>query len=118
MSLEEERQERLARILLLKEIMRRKWDAKKLRQILRMMKQMSLEDLAMEVDEVEARDLEMMDMDVVEVTDESDMSVLEDGPCGECVSDQLMDVANAEHVSNHTVHLQYRPILEGILTPA
>ena len=74
--LEEERQERLARIQLLKEIMKRKWDAKKLRQILRMMKQMSLEDLTMEVDEVEARALEMMDMDVVEVTDESDMSVL------------------------------------------
>ena len=101
--LEEERQERLARIQLLKEIMKRKWDAKKLRQILRMMKQMSLEDLAMEVDEVEARALEMIDMDVVEVTDESDMSVLEDGPCVECVSDQLMEVVNAEHVRDHTV---------------
>ena len=93
--LEEERQERLARIQLLKDIMKRKWDAKKLRQILRMMKQISLEDLTMEVDEVEARALEMMD--VVGVTDESDMSVLEDGPCGECVSDQLMDVGNADH---------------------
>ena len=45
---------------------------------------------------MEARALEMMNMDVVEVTDESDMSVLEDGPCG---SDQLMDVAAATTLS-------------------
>ena len=94
LKLEEERQKRLARIHLLKEVMKRKWDARKLQEILRMMRNMSIEDLEMELEEVEARaielmDMDVMDMDVMEESDVSEMSVLEDGPGGEWVATTL-----------------------------
>ena len=75
--LEEERQKRLERIKMLKHVMERKWNAKKLRRILGMMRQMSLEDLEMEIEEVEARALEMMDIDTIEGVHELEMSSLE-----------------------------------------
>ena len=75
--LEEERQKRLERIDILKQVMKRKWNAKKLREILRMMRQMSLEDLEMEIEEVEARALERMDIDTMEGMDDLEMSGLE-----------------------------------------
>ena len=55
LKLKEERLKRLARIHLLKKRMKRKWDARKLQEILRMMRNMSIEDLEMELEEVEAR---------------------------------------------------------------
>ena len=89
LKLKEERLKRLARIHLLKKRMKRKWDARKLQEILRMMRNMSIEDLEMELEEVEAMAIEMMDRDLMEESDVSEMSVLEDGPGGEWVATTL-----------------------------
>ena len=53
--LEEMRQKRLARIAILKEMMSKKLNAQKVRDILKMMQRMTMEDLEMEIEEVEAK---------------------------------------------------------------
>ena len=67
---------------MLKKRMKRKWDARKLQEILRMMRNMSIEDLEMELEEVEARAIEMMDMDVMDMDvmamDVMNMDVMEE----------------------------------------
>ena len=60
LKLEESRQERLERSRLLKVMLGKKLGAKRLRTMMRMMKQVCLGDPCMEVDEVEARVLEIM----------------------------------------------------------
>ena len=71
--LEELRQKRLARIAILKEVMSKKLNAQKLRDILKMMRRMTMEDLEMEIEEVEAKAMELMDMEVEEGSDTSYM---------------------------------------------
>ena len=67
--LEEEKQRRLERTRILKLILSKKLGAIKLRMMVNMMNQMSLEELEMEVEEVEVRVMEMMETD--EMTDDA-----------------------------------------------
>ena len=74
--MEEERQRRLERTEMLKLLLTKKLGAKKLKTMLRMMQLMSLDDLEMEVEEVEARALELMDTEdgYVESSSEVEMN--------------------------------------------
>ena len=68
--MEEDRQRRLERTRTLKLILRKKLGAQSLRSMMNLMKEMSLEELGMEVDEVENRAREMMEM--METCDSAD----------------------------------------------
>ena len=61
LKLEEERQRRLVRTEFLKNILRKKMNAQKLKIMLRLMRLMSLDDLEMEVEQVEAMATELME---------------------------------------------------------
>ena len=63
LGLEEEKQRRLERTRILKKILGRKLGAINLRKVIRMMNLMTIDDLEMEVEEVEAKAMEMMETD-------------------------------------------------------
>ena len=73
LKLEEEKQKRLERTKILKLILGEKMGAKKLRKMIGLMGQLTLEDLEMEVEEVEAKVTELM-----ETEEESRESRVED----------------------------------------
>ena len=60
---EEAKERRLKRIEMIKEVWKRKIAATNLRKIMRMLRAMSLEDLDMEVDSIEMKILEMMEVE-------------------------------------------------------
>ena len=60
---EEAKQKRLKRIIMIKEIWKKKLEATNLKRMLRMLRKLSLEDLEMDVDVVELKALEMMEVE-------------------------------------------------------
>ena len=63
MEREEVKQRRLERIKVLQRILKKKYEATKVKQILRMLRMLTLEDLEMEVDVVERKVIELMEVD-------------------------------------------------------
>ena len=63
MEREEGKQRRLERIKVLQRILKKKYEATKVKQILRMLRMLTLEDLEMDVDVVERKAIELMEVD-------------------------------------------------------
>ena len=80
LKLEEERQRRLKRTEVLKNILRKKMNAQELKKMLRMMRLMSLEDLEMEVGQVEARATELMETEDIYDEPSIEMKTHDDAP--------------------------------------
>ena len=70
----EEKRKRLERVEMLRKILMKKMAAQKLRTVLRMLQSLTLEELEMEVDEVEALVMELMDTEELQELDTVEMS--------------------------------------------
>ena len=72
------KQRRIERTLILKKELKKKLEAKSLRNILRMLKRLSLEDLEMEIEEIGLKVLDMMELDEDQGENDNDIMMYEE----------------------------------------
>ena len=87
----EAKQRRIERITLVKKIWSKKMEAKNLRTMLRMLDKLSLEDLEMEVDEIELKAMEMMEV----VSDDGDQELVE------MMDNDILEESDGMEVTSH-----------------